>query len=598
MHDSTQAEPSPLLTAVDARSQVHLVVGSNLLASARCTRALEVGASPVLIAPPDESLPSVLRQKVEDGSVSWVRRAFRDEDLRTLGREEVDGYVDAVFVTLDARDPLSSHISTLCRRLRIPVNVADAPELCSFTLLSTYSDGPLHVGITTSGRGCKLAARIKREIAAYLPPGLGAAVEVLGRIRRRIWEEDRVAEEPAGSTFDADDSTAQNHAFNALVRPEDPAAAKTRRIRWLSQLCEYWPLQRLASITSADMERILEVYQSAKASDQNEAESGATTTTTTTTTEVEGKIILAGSGPGHPGLLTRATYHAIQTADLILSDKLVPTAVLDLIPRRTEVHIARKFPGNADKAQEELLELGLRGLQAGKTVLRLKQGDPYLYGRGAEEYDFFRDKGYTPVVLPGITSALSAPLFADIPPTHRGVADQVLICTGTGRHGVAPDPPSYLPSQTVVFLMALHRLSSLVESLTSTTTSSSPVVSSEDEAQKAQTTASRCPWPKDTPCAVIERASCADQRVIRTTLEHVCLAVEEEGSRPPGLLVVGKSCEVLHRRPPSPLGSDGQATANTKTTKKWVVEEGYRALDDLGIGREVGLIDETGSAKS
>jgi uroporphyrin-III C-methyltransferase len=440
------------------------------------------------------------------------------------------------------------------------VNVADAPELCTFTLLSTYSDGPLHVGITTSGRGCKLASRIRREIASFLPSGLGSAVDVLGNVRRRIWEEDSMAEFATELQFDLDDddSAAQKHTFNALVTPEDPNTAKTRRIRWLSQLCEYWPLKRLAAITGADMDRILEAYRSTKASCCNGADA-------LPDKRKKGKIILAGSGPGHPDLLTRATYQAIKTADLILSDKLVPAAVLDLIPRRTEVHIARKFPGNADKAQEEFLEMGLEGLRAGRTVLRLKQGDPYLYGRGAEEYEFFRNEGYIPTVLPGITSALSAPLFADITPTHRGVADQVLICTGTGRHGAAPDPPAYIPTQTVVFLMALHRLSSLVESLT--------CISSEET---NGTAVSRRPWPKDTPCAVIERASCADQRVIRTTLEHVCLAVQEEGSRPPGLLVVGRSCEVLHQRE---LG------------KRWAVEDGYRALDELEVGEDMAALE-------
>lgn len=265
----------------------------------------------------------------------------------------------------------------------------------------------------------------------------------------------------------------------------------------------------------------------------------------------KGKIVLAGSGPGHPDLLTRATYKAIQNADIILADKLVPAPVLELIPRRIEVHIARKFPGNADQAQEEFLQMGLAALRKGQQVLRLKQGDPYLYGRGAEEFDFFRAEGYIPIVLPGITSAMSASLFADIPATHRGVSDQVLVCTGTGRKGAAPEPPIYVPTQTVVFLMALHRLSALVESLTTFP---------EEDLKRT-----RKLWPKETPCAIVERASCSDQRVIRSTLENVCSAFEEAGSRPPGLLVVGASCHVLH----NPNG------------QRWTIEEGFHGLDEL-----------------
>lgn len=390
---------------------------------------------------------------------------------------------------------------------------------------------------------------MRRDIAAFLPQNIGSAIDRLGAVRRRLWEEDNAAG-LGEAAFDGedDDTTGQKHTFNNLVTEGDVAAAKTRRVRWLSQICEYWPLRKLVSITDADMDAILKAYTAG-----NEHTNSANGIETPSK---KGKIVLAGSGPGHPDLLTRATYHAIHNADLILADKLVPAPVLDLIPRRTEVHIARKFPGNADQAQEEFLQMGLAALKQGRQVLRLKQGDPYLYGRGAEEFEFFRNEGYSPVVLPGITSAMSASLFADIPATHRGVSDQVLVCTGTGRKGAAPNPPTYVPTQTVVFLMALHRLSALVDSLTS-----SPEGSEQ----------SRTLWPKETPCAIVERASCPDQRVIRSTLEHVCLAFEEAGSRPPGLLVVGASCHVLH----NPQG------------QRWAIEEGFHGLDELRSEVEV-----------
>ncbi|CAP85645.1 hypothetical protein E8E15_008320 [Penicillium rubens] len=537
--------PVPLMAAWNTESQVHLIVGSNPLAAARCARSLEVGATPIIIAPETDDMHFTLSEHIANGSAQWIRHEFEDKDLTTLGREEVDHIVDLVFVTLGSNNSLSPHISKLCRRLRIPVNVSDAPELCSFTLLSTYSDGPLHIGITTSGRGCKLASRLRREIASFLPQNLGTAIDRLGAVRRRLWEEDSAAGLIEG-IFDRedDDSTGQKHTFNNLVTEGDAAAAKTRRVRWLSQICEYWPLRKLVSITDADMDAILKAYTAG-----NDTTNG---TNGLDALSKKGKIVLAGSGPGHPDLLTRATYHAIHNADIILADKLVPAPVLDLIPRRTEVHIARKFPGNADQAQEEFLVMGLAALKQGRQVLRLKQGDPYLYGRGAEEFEFFRKEGYSPVVLPGITSAMSASLFADIPATHRGVSDQVLVCTGTGRKGAAPNPPTYVPTQTVVFLMALHRLSALVESLTT--------FPAEDTGPQSRTL-----WPKETPCAIVERASCPDQRVIRSTLEHVCLAFEEAGSRPPGLLVVGASCHVLH----NPQG------------QRWVIEEGFHGLDEL-----------------
>lgn len=449
-----------------------------------------------------------------------------------------------------------THISQLCRRKRIPVNVVDAPNLCTFTLLSTHSDGPLQIGITTSGKGCKLASRIRREIASMLPPNFGNAVDRLGTMRRRIWEEDHKTyqTEEAAPEAEDDDAPAQRPTFNRLVSEDDAGAAKTRRMRWLSQICEYWPLKRLAGITDADIETMLQSYSSPT--------HAAPVIRANATSKPQ--IILAGSGPGSPSLLTLATHKAIQTASIILADKLVPAQVLELIPRRTTVHIARKFPGNADAAQAELLQLGLDALQKGQTVLRLKQGDPYVYGRGAEEYAFFSERGFTPIVLPGITSALSAPLFAAIPPTHRSVTDQILICTGTGRKGAAPDPPPYVPTQTVVFLMALHRLSLLVDALTGTA----------GTADVGDGVSEKKHWPRETPCAVIERASCPDQRVIRSTLEHVVAAVEVEGSRPPGLLVVGWSCEVLH---------------DPKGKGRWVTEEGFSGFDGMDFDGRLAL---------
>lgn len=535
-----------LLTAVDSANHIHLIIGSNPLAGSRCTRALEVGAIPKIIAPADATIHYGLAKKIEEGKVQWVQKEFEDSDLTSLGREEVDHFVDAVFVTSGGKNASSTHISTICRKLRIPVNVADAPNLCTFTLLSTHTSGPLQVGVTTSGKGCKLASRIRREIASALPSELGPAVERLGAMRRRIWEEDHKTDEHSLDVENEEEDVGQDAKFNKLVTEADVEAARNRRMRWLSQICEYWPLSRLASITDADVDAVLQSYEqdSRSTAADNNAPVLSPTKIDQRSRRRRGKIILAGSGPGHPDLLTNLTLKAIRSADLILADKLVPAPVLDLIPRRTPVHIARKFPGNAEAAQEELLSLGLEAARKGQIVLRLKQGDPYLYGRGAEEFHFFREHGFEVSVLPGITSALSAPLFAKIPVTHRAVSDQVLVCTGTGRKGVPPNPPAYLSNQSVVFLMSLHRLEALRDSLLAEGKS----------------------WPKETPCAVIERASCPDQRVIRSTLEYVCAAVEEEGSRPPGLLVVGHACEVLEK-------SGGQ---------KWVVEEGFTGFDGLG----------------
>ncbi|GAB1311585.1 uroporphyrin-III C-methyltransferase [Madurella fahalii] len=590
----TPPSPSPsspstyqtsLLTAQHCTGQIHLILGANPLAASRASSSLSAGAKPILISPiPSPSSPDLhysLAALIASQQLTHLARPFDPDDLFTLGRPEVGGVVDAVFVTSPGSLGDVDKLAALCRRHRIPINVVDAPALCSFSLLSVHVDGPLQIGVTTNGRGCKLAGRIRREVAAGLPAGLGQACERLGGVRRRVVEEDRRLGGRNGKAEEAedegvDDSVEQTAGLNKLVLEGDAEAAKTRRMRWLAQVCEYWPLKRLAAITDADVEAVLRSYPGTGAAqgvpaslrgggDSNPPGRGQT-----------GRVILAGSGPGHPDLLTRATYKAIQTADIILADKLVPAGVLDLIPRRTPVSIARKFPGNADRAQEELLEQALDGVRAGKTVLRLKQGDPFIYGRGGEEVAFFREKGLGDrvVVLPGITSSLSAPLFAGIPPTQRDVADQVLVCTGTGKKGKAPQPPEYVESRTVVFLMALHRIEGLVAELTTYTEEEEQRTREENnqtEAGETRQTAShqqpgkkRTLWPLSTPCAVIERASCPDQRVIRTTLRFAAEAIEQEGSRPPGLLVVGRACEALY---------------TPEKGRSWAVEDGFKGLD-------------------
>lgn len=603
MATPTPTSHTSLLTATDCRGHVHLIIGSNSLAGKRCDQSLATGAQPILIAPDTTTSPLHygLAKLVESGAVTWLKQSFSPDLLSTLGRPDTDHIVDAVFVTTTNSSALngdSGHdggdktvvtaqaISAQCKRARIPVNVTDSPALCTFTLLSTHTDGPLQIGITTNGRGCHLASRIRREVAAALPAGLGKGCARLGEVRRRVQEEDRLAHE---GLLDDVDGGEQAASFNKLVTAEDVDAAKTRRMRWLSQVCEYWPLKRLAAISDADVETVLKTYPGVGVSSETSSIGRDPSGNGGISPPKKGRVILAGSGPGHPDLLTRATHKAILAADLILADKLVPAAVLDLIPRRTPVSIARKFPGNADQAQAELLEQALAGVAAGKTVLRLKQGDPFVYGRGGEEVAFFRARGLGArvVVLPGITSALSAPLFAGIPVTQRDVADSVLVCTGTGKKGKAPEPPEFGPARTCVFLMALHRIAGLVGELTAftalekaaatpagdadtTTTDSTTTATASQPPHPDNSTANppatRALWPLTTPCAVIERASCPDQRVIRTTLAHVVAAIEAEGSRPPGLLVVGAACEVLYA---------------PERGRAWAVEEGFAGMLDV-----------------
>ncbi|KAG0055268.1 hypothetical protein BGZ83_009200 [Gryganskiella cystojenkinii] len=233
-----------------------------------------------------------------------------------------------------------------------------------------------------------------------------------------------------------------------------------------------------------------------------------------------GQIKLIGAGPGDPDLLTMAAYKAITSwADIVLADKLVSKEILSLV--RCKLFIANKDKGCQASGQQELFEQATQSLRQGLRVVRLKQGDPFIFGRGGEEYLFFKRLGWEPTILPGLSSSIAGPLLAGIPLTHRGVASQFLVCTGTGKNDTIPDTPLYVPHRTTVFLMSLHRLADLVEDL------------------------KRAGYPDDLPVAVVERASAQDQRTVRAQVGTVVRVLKEAGYRPPGILVVGWACDTL-----------------------------------------------------
>ena len=233
-------------------------------------------------------------------------------------------------------------------------------------------------------------------------------------------------------------------------------------------------------------------------------------------------ITLAGGGPGSPSLLTLAAYLALQRADVVISDLIAPPALRAVAPRHAEFHVADKVPGNADSAQASVNALGLAALRRGLRVVRLKVGDPYLYGRCGEEVAYYRAHGFEPRVIAGVCTALAAPAAAGIPVTHRGAADQVLLSTGQGRGGSFPDLPPFAPKRTLVLLMAVKRIPLLRQDLC------------EERG-----------YPPATPVAVIERASHPDQRVTRTTLEGLAAAAAAAGVESPAVIVVGAVCAAM-----------------------------------------------------
>eukprot|EP00557_Chaetoceros_sp_GSL56_P009546 CAMPEP_0176494030 /NCGR_PEP_ID=MMETSP0200_2-20121128/9867_1 /TAXON_ID=947934 /ORGANISM="Chaetoceros sp., Strain GSL56" /LENGTH=268 /DNA_ID=CAMNT_0017891737 /DNA_START=1582 /DNA_END=2388 /DNA_ORIENTATION=- len=234
-----------------------------------------------------------------------------------------------------------------------------------------------------------------------------------------------------------------------------------------------------------------------------------------------GKITMVGSGPGDPDLLTVAAYRVLSDPDaLVVSDRLVSKEILEVV--KGEIRIARKVPGCADAAQEEIYKWCKEGLDAGKHVIRLKIGDPFVFGRGGEEVLKFREFGVEPKVIPGVSAAFSAPLLGSIPVTHRGVSNQVVMCTGYGRNGTSPDLIKYHKEQTIVFLMAVGRLRELCERLIN-----------------------MAGYPSNTPVGIIQDAGCPTQRTVVGNMETISDLAEKYNIQAPSTIVVGEVVNVL-----------------------------------------------------
>jgi uroporphyrin-III C-methyltransferase len=237
----------------------------------------------------------------------------------------------------------------------------------------------------------------------------------------------------------------------------------------------------------------------------------------------KGTISLVGAGPGDPNLLTLKAINVIKNANLVIADRLIPKEILDLIT--CELIIARKKPGCADEAQDEIYQWVEDAVLKGKNVVRLKIGDPFLFGRGGEEILEFRQKlGINPLVVPGVSSSYAAPLSAGIPLTHRGISSQVLISTGYGKNASIIDIPEYHSDRTIVLLMAVGRIHEITSNMTNIMN-----------------------YPIDTPVAIIEKATTIEQRTIVGTLKNISSIAIEQQAKAPATIIIGEVVNVLNQ---------------------------------------------------
>ncbi|CAO3566490.1 unnamed protein product [Mortierella alpina] len=556
-----------LILAWQIKQKHVVIIGGGFVAAGRLVNVLEADARVTIICPENEELSEMVEQHLEDHAETTrlVRRPFQDSDLTTrfgehtldtsakntdttttthsstsIGSENDSPAVDMVLSAIDDI-PLSTHIYHLSKRLRIPVNIADVPPQCDFYFCSTHRDRSLQVAVSTSGKGPKLANLVRRHIAEHLPPRVGEAIDQVGILRAKL----------------------------RTLAPGPDVGPK--RMQWMSRVCEQWKMEDLATLDERAMQIVLDGFKdnivyshdqvleklkaapTAAPSAVDQADSSLSNHSAKTDdvkpdhppSDKSARLILVGAGPGDPELLTLKAARLLASADLVVADRLIPMEVIDLAKgevriapkKRTVLPIEQQQPQQSDQEslpksvtsdfiQDQLNDWCLQGLKEGKTVVRLKQGDPFIFGRGAEEILFFREHGFEAEVVPGISSALSAPLAAHIPLTHRGSADQVVITTAQAKGGVLPDNfPTYDAKKTVVILMGVGKAQEISELMRS----------------------AKLGWPADVPVVIVENAHCANERAMDATLETLAQVVEEQKAVPPSVFVVGWAGSVLRK---------------------------------------------------
>jgi uroporphyrinogen III methyltransferase/synthase len=237
-----------------------------------------------------------------------------------------------------------------------------------------------------------------------------------------------------------------------------------------------------------------------------------------------GKVILVGAGPGDPGLLTVRAVERIRAADVLVYDRLIHEGALALAKPSAEKIYMGKEPGH-HASQDEIHALLVERAQQGKTVVRLKGGDPFLFGRGGEEVEYLAEHGIPFEVVPGVSSCLSAPLSAGIAVTHRESSSSVVIVTGHSAdgHGDRVDWEAVARISTSVFLMGVHNIETIARKLVA---------------------AGRSPA---TPAAMIQMAYWEGERVVTGTLESIAAEVRRANIKPPATLVVGEVVRLRER---------------------------------------------------
>jgi uroporphyrin-III C-methyltransferase/precorrin-2 dehydrogenase/sirohydrochlorin ferrochelatase len=442
---------------LDIRGKTVVVTGGGALAARRVERALSAGALVKLFA----------------GELSEEFRPFEGNDaFAVFARAPQAADLEGAILAYGAEEDFErdKQLRDLAKAAGVLANVADTIELCDFITPAILDRSPIVAAISSSGASPILARMIKAQLESAIPATFGDLSGFLGRFRAEVAE--RIGD-------------------------------GVRRRRFWEDISESIVGERVMAGDIAGAEAALRE----KLALLDDAAGG----------KAIGEVYLVGTGPGEPDLLTFRALRLMQRADVVLYDRLIGPRILDLVRRdATRIYVGKQ-PDDHTLAQEEITQLLVRLAKEGKRVLRLKGGDPFIFGRGGEEIDEIARHGIPFQVVPGITAAAGCAAYAGIPLTHRDHAQACVFVTGHGKNGKVDLNWEALiqPRQTVAIYMGLATIA--------------PVMA-EFVAHGAS---------PDLPVAVIDNGTRQQQRVVTGTLADIAEKTAAAGLKGPSIIIIG-----------------------------------------------------------
>lgn len=440
----------------DIKGKPCAVIGGGEVAARKVAMLLNSGGKITVVAP---ELCPTLKQQAENGTILHVQSRFAPEHLQ-----------EAIIVIAATDDRnINKQVSEVAKTHRLPVNVVDDPDNCSFIMPSVIDRSPVIVAVSTGGSSPVLARLLRARLETLIPGAYGRLANLAEKFRGKV----------------------KQH----FTEPSQ------RRIFW-EQVFQ-GPIAEM--VFSGREEQAGSAL--AKAIESSAANA-----------QPQGEVYLVGGGPGNPDLLTFRALRLMQQADVVVYDNLVTPPVLEMTRRDAERIFVGKQRANHAMRQEEINELLVKLAKEGKRVLRLKGGDPFIFGRGGEEIETLSANQIPFQVVPGITAASGVASYAGIPLTHRDYAQACVFVTGHLKDNTMDLDWDMLarPNQTVVIYMGLLGLPVLCQQLI--THGLTP----------------------DTPAAIIQQGTTPSQKVVTGTLGTLPQQAANAQLKPPTLIIVGK----------------------------------------------------------